>query len=476
MKKSTVAVSIIVALAAMTTGGAWYTGNQIEQRYPQLLEQANHHLKSLNIYSIDANISDVKLTKGIFSSEVQYQVNIKESDATLTFKGNDKVYHGPIPLNRLMKGNLMPMLLSGETHISAVDEKIKTYFANNDVLTAVTDVNYSGEVAGNATLNPVKTDKVETSKIHFEGDYSGFGKQKFTADLIRFKNADANPEQNHEKIEITDLNYDANYVKDKQYPTLQGIGDYHLSFKKLALFAENNQTVNLNEFISKGNSKIENGRLLSSGNFSVKADLAENNKTADLGKIQTDISMEVDAKAFNDLRVLSDKLESESPEVQQQIQAIVMALVTQSPKLKINEFSLENAKGKNTLSLNLDLDKFDMLQMSQAESIQDTLKIFKPSNLNVNLNLGASEEVAKQWLTLYPEHQAGTAEENAKALVQELTHYAQSSGLASVDAEKIKMALAIENGKVMLNGREVSEAELQMALFAIMFGTGDLGQ
>ncbi|VEI46370.1 Uncharacterised protein [Actinobacillus equuli] len=63
-----------------------------------------------------------------------------------------------------MKGNLVPMLLSGETHISAVDNQLKSYFSGNDVLSATTDIHYSGNVAGNATLNPFKSENIESSK------------------------------------------------------------------------------------------------------------------------------------------------------------------------------------------------------------------------------------------------------------------------------------------------------------------------
>lgn len=80
MKKSTMALSAIAVLVAVTTGGAWYTGNQIEQRYPALLEQLNGSLKSLNLYGVNAEISEVKLAKGVFSSDVQYNVNIKAAN------------------------------------------------------------------------------------------------------------------------------------------------------------------------------------------------------------------------------------------------------------------------------------------------------------------------------------------------------------------------------------------------------------
>ena len=277
MKKSTLAISVVAALAAITSGGAWYTGNQIAQRYPELIEQVNIGLKGLKAYDIHADISDVKLTKGVFSSEVQYNVNVKTDKNNFALKGNDTVYHGPIPLNRLMKGNLVPMLLSGETHISAVDNQLKSYFAGNDVLSATTDIHYSGNVAGNATLNPFKSEKIETSKIYLEGDYNGFGKQHLNIELLKIKG----DSESNDALELTGLHYTANYTQDKQYPELKGLGDYQANIKKLSVVNEKNEIINLNELTSKGHSEIKNERVVGSGALTFNADWEDSSRYDD---------------------------------------------------------------------------------------------------------------------------------------------------------------------------------------------------
>lgn len=465
------ALSVITLLTAITTGGAWYTGNQIEQHYPQLLEQVNHHLKRLSVYDINAQINDVKLTKGIFSSTVQYDLHVQTNDNVFTFKGHDIVYHGPLPLNRVMKANLMPMLLSSEMHISSLDSKIKTYFADSDILSATTNINYAGDVTGNVTLNPFKSDHIETSKIHFDGNYSGLGKQILSADLIKIKKGNAN----NEAIAFSGLNYEAHYVQDNLYPELKGLGDYQVSIKKFSFINEKNHIIHLNDIVSKGNSQIKHDRMLGAGNLTLKVDSARDTKVANLGQIHLNMLMDMDAKALYELVQLSDKVERESPEIQNQFQIAVMNLLTQAPTLKINELSIENAKGKTTLDLNLNLEKFDLAQISKTKSIEDILKIFKPSQLNLNVNLAASEELAKQLLILSPdETYIGTPEENAQLRIQELANNAKHSGIAMVDTENIKLALNIENGNVNLNGRTVSKSELQLALWAMMLSTNGM--
>lgn len=46
MKKSLVAAGVIVALGVVWTGGAWFTGKQLEGRIADMVQQANAQLRS----------------------------------------------------------------------------------------------------------------------------------------------------------------------------------------------------------------------------------------------------------------------------------------------------------------------------------------------------------------------------------------------------------------------------------------------
>ena len=45
MKKSVVAVGVIVALGVVWTGASWYTGKQLESRLAEMVAQANSEIK-----------------------------------------------------------------------------------------------------------------------------------------------------------------------------------------------------------------------------------------------------------------------------------------------------------------------------------------------------------------------------------------------------------------------------------------------
>ena len=45
MKKTLVAAGVVIALGIIWTGGAWYTGKQLESRLGEMISQANEKIK-----------------------------------------------------------------------------------------------------------------------------------------------------------------------------------------------------------------------------------------------------------------------------------------------------------------------------------------------------------------------------------------------------------------------------------------------
>ncbi|MCE1713798.1 YdgA family protein, partial [Enterobacter hormaechei] len=76
MKKSLVAVSVIVALGAVWTGASWSTGKAIESRLDGFMKKANTELaKSFPESGIEWQAKDFK--RGVFSSDVRFILTIK---------------------------------------------------------------------------------------------------------------------------------------------------------------------------------------------------------------------------------------------------------------------------------------------------------------------------------------------------------------------------------------------------------------
>lgn len=73
MKKSVVAVGVIVALGVIWTGASWYTGKQLESRLAEMMAQANSEIKrSAPEAGLELSYQDYK--RGVFTSHMQVVV------------------------------------------------------------------------------------------------------------------------------------------------------------------------------------------------------------------------------------------------------------------------------------------------------------------------------------------------------------------------------------------------------------------
>lgn len=95
MKKSLVAVGVIIAVGAVWTGASWYTGSKVESEFSRVIEKTNQALAvSLPDTGIVLKVENYQ--RGIFSSNAD--VLITSADSTdnsdaIVIKTN--IDHGP---------------------------------------------------------------------------------------------------------------------------------------------------------------------------------------------------------------------------------------------------------------------------------------------------------------------------------------------------------------------------------------------
>lgn len=124
MKKSLVAVSVIVVLGAAWTGESWYTGKLIEQHMGEVVDNANGQLKAY-LPKAGVKLSYENYQRGLFNSQVRLVLRSDGSDAAngAELKPGDEVAfletidHGPFPFAQLKKFNLLPSMASVHTEL-----------------------------------------------------------------------------------------------------------------------------------------------------------------------------------------------------------------------------------------------------------------------------------------------------------------------------------------------------------------------
>ena len=155
MKKSTIALSIIGLLGVVTIGGSYFTGKIAEEKFNDYITQTNQYFQKHSSDAFGAEIKEVKFERHWFSSDVSYMLDLKIGESKIPLQYNDKLYHGPFPMNRVILGKLAPVAASLESNINTPTE-LKEWVATPLLGTARTDIGYDESYSGVATLNPIK--------------------------------------------------------------------------------------------------------------------------------------------------------------------------------------------------------------------------------------------------------------------------------------------------------------------------------
>lgn len=471
MKLSKIALSLVAVLGAVTAGGSWYTGKQAEEQYNFLVTQANHELKKLEAYGATAQIKEVNFTRGFFSSEVKYVLDVTNGTESYQFSGDDKLFHGPFPLNRVKQGNLLPSMFSVESQIS-VPESLKANLGGQTVaLTAQTEMSYANDVHSTIKTHPLTWAEhgLEISAIETTSTLDSKGRGKIFVQIPSFKVTD---KEENIQLQFDGIKYEAELTeRNSEYPLLS-FGKYVWESEKIS-FSEpslNEDTVTL--FIEKlkstGYGKLNQTRYESHGDAVADISLQTKEGKAKIAILKADIFMDALAKPLDQLTGYigsPEKFEALDSSTQE---LLVKDLLQTSPKLHLKNLSLENEKGKNDLSVIINLKPFDV------ENVDNFISIFDNSSIDLNVNSSSLEEMNKQLNLLNSETKANAAEQ-AKLDTAMLIEQAQQSGAVVVDKDNIKFKLEIHDGKVKHNGREMSEEEVQGVLFMLMLGLGSLG-
>ncbi len=109
MKKSVgILCGLAIAIAVVTTAGAWYTGKQLPGELENAVSRSNEQLKKALVnHGGSMTVELVSLDQHLFSSTAQYRLKAKDINLghgeVLSFdlSMTDQIEHGPFPWSRV---------------------------------------------------------------------------------------------------------------------------------------------------------------------------------------------------------------------------------------------------------------------------------------------------------------------------------------------------------------------------------------
>ena len=500
MKKSVVALGVIVALGAVGVGGAWFTGEKAQTEYLRQIELANKQAQALGLSdSFKVVYKNKQFDRGLFTSQVEDElvISLPEEGETFTIPFSTKLYHGPFPLDQLTKFNFMPTMFSAQGVIGK-NETTQPLF---DLLKSDKPVQYqastsyslatkgkvelaSGEVTDpNSPQNKIAWSNVN---IGFDVDKDLAGKYDVTLDELTAdlgpSNEDGEDSQDTTAVKsvntkVKGMRLDASFKPTKWTYIYTGKGSYSTeSFEMTST-----------DYAGKTTSLIEKGLKATSdisldGDFvNLKSESAVDSFVLDgkeLGKLTNNSELNhIEANAANALieavftvfksvrddKNVNDEVVSEI--LSSWVEEHGMAIFNNQPQLKLNPVSISDNQGKVSLDLNVALakdPKFDLMKGS-------LYKQFTDFTVHIHVDKATAEKIMTQFA---PEEDKALIKEK----IEEQAKQAAAQNIVVNNDKNVTLALVLEKGELKLNGQVIPEEQVQGVLFMLIMSAAMQGK
>lgn len=487
MKKSLVAAGIIIALGVVWTGGAWYTGKQLENRIADMVQQANTQLQS-SAPQAGVELAYQNYQRGLFSSHLQLVVKPIAGKATgwldagqsLLF--DEVVDHGPFPLTSLKNFNLAPSMAS-----------VTTTLVNNDASKALFDIAkgetpftidtriaYSGDSQSAIVLRALDytkdDEKVTFSGGQFQLDADREGKTISLTGKAGSGQINAVNEYN-QKVQFTFNNLKAD-GKTQMASFNERIGTQTLSLEKMSIGVEGKELALFEGMKIAGNSALTaDGKGINSQlDYTVNSLKLQNQ---DIGSGRLTLKLDnIDGQAFHQFSqkynaeaqaLMADPQLAQNHELYQQalVQTFFSSLpimLKGNPSLTISPLSWRNAKGETTFNLSIllkDPSPITAPPQTLADEVNRSVK-------SLDGKLVIPVDMATEFMTRIAGlegYQPADAAKLADQQVKGLAAMGQMFRITTMEDNAITSSLQYADGQVTLNGQKMPLDE-----FAGMFG------
>jgi uncharacterized protein YdgA (DUF945 family) len=485
MKKSLVAVSVIVILGAAWTGAAWYTGKQFEQRMGEMVANANSQIQT---YLPKAGIKLVyqDYQRNIFSSKVRYVLQadpaaqgekaLKEGDEIAFIETID---HGPFPFAQLKKFNLIPSMASVHSELENTPA-VKGLFEvtkGKSLINADSRISYSGDTSSTVNIIPVDFQK-NASKLQFGGATfdidiaKDLSKVSFDGSSNSLIVTSQNQWGQLEKVTLSDLSMSSNTSKGKFQ---LGMGDQKITAKQIAINVDGKDSAvlegfTLNSTFGEDDKNIHGqfdytldalkiqGNDFGSGKLSIKLDRIDGEALKQFSNVYNQQAMQ-----------LLQQGEQIDPAVYQQQMADILVqnlplLLKGGPVISVNPLSWKNAKGESSFTLQVDLNAPQPNQAPAQTEDQLISQWLKKVDATLIIPVPMATEVATQTGKLQG-YSAEEAQKLAEQQVQGLAAMGQMFKLTTLKDDAIRSSFHYADNQVELNGQKMTLQE-----FAGLFG------
>lgn len=490
MKKTVGILSgLAVAIAAVTTVGAWYTGKRLPAELERAVSEGNQQLhKALAGTGGTASLELVSLDRHLFTSTARYRLKTKDvwlgegEPLNLDVGIVDQIEHGPFPWSRVKSLRLMPVMATSNSQLEE-DEGTASWFAaagGQSPVQAQVSLGYAGSIDSDLRLLPLKLAEADGNSLDFsgmslalEGDREGRGvKIKGSADELRMTLVDE--DRLPVKMQFKGLRIGGDLERKNQADFFFGHMDLALDETQVVLGLR--QQALVIKGLEQNNVYTAEGEEHLGGRVEYKAaDISfDGRAVGSAAMLMSFKSLDVPA-----LQSLGQWYQSRLPQIQQaaaegrqadlvlseqekaQVHADLHKVLAAKPQIALEEFSFKTARGQSRLTLKAELTDpasfevpSDQLGRQIIARLQGHLSLSKPMIGDLATLQALLEGQSDPQAIAMQSSQAG----------EMVGMMAVQSGLATAQGDDVVANVDYADGVVDFNGQKMSVEEFVMFL------------
>ncbi|WP_137973003.1 YdgA family protein [Pseudomonas sp. F(2018)] len=501
MKKSAgIAVGVIVAVGALGTAGAWYTGNQLPTVLDASIKQVNADMaKTLPALGLDVSVELLSLDRHFFNSDARYRVKFNgsldgETAQQLEWVITDRIEHGPFPLSRLKAFKLMPVMATSNYALEANPALEKWFAASKGVspLEGQASLGYDQSVEGTVRLNPLQLALDEDSNLDFSGltvdfDTSAGAKEIDASGLMESVKVSSKLPSSGEPMTIEFKGLTLNSQTAKSASDFY-LGQNEVKLQVVEVKVGEAAPVLLKDFVQRDETSEADGKLAGRSTYNVGMvsyqghdigglEMISSVKNVDAAALQSMLALYSDIiKNTGQLQQASLEDEANLPELSEAQQAQLMVdvdkLLAAKPSVALEKLAFKTANGESSLSLAVDLNKPESFELPPDQLAK---QLIAQLDAKVSVSKAMIGDVIGLQATIGGETDKEAVAQQASMMTEMASGMALSTELAKLEGDNIVTSLHYANDKVDFNGKQMSVEEFVAMAFASGAGLGGMG-
>ncbi|PVZ15349.1 MULTISPECIES: YdgA family protein [unclassified Pseudomonas] len=466
---------VVVILAGVACGGAWYTGTQIEPLLRTDMERNNQQLaEALAGKDISARIDLTGFERRWFSSTAYYTATFTTAKINegqpVEVQVRADIEHGPFPWSRVSSFKLLPVLAGVHTEMVNTPQMAGWFALTKGVspLQAQSTIGYDKNVQTTLKAQPFTWEK-DDATLTFSGataegtgDFDGTrldAKGDIGSFDLKARSADG---PTH--LQANNITFKTGGIKG-----VSGfyLGNSEIRIGDMGFEVPGNVPLTLKNLVGVGSLEELDGKLKGSVDYTLEQASIANKP---VGSLQMRWAFrDFDANATRDLVAFyKAKVEPQAEEAakageqfelqlsdadQAQLQVLLMTLLEAKPHIELAPLGLKTTNGESHVNLSVDFARPASPDLPPDQLVQ---QLVSQLDLKVAVAKATIQDIVTLQGQLTGQTDAAALARNAEGTANMLAGVAAMQGVARVDGNDIRSDLHFEKGMVDFNGQKMT--------------------